>query len=189
MEKEFLKIEAKIQRDPYNPLNHISLARAYLEEGNEERARKIIVTKRRLPSKDPSVHFEWGRLCEELGMSRQAVESYEQAIALHPENPEYHFRISLLYYEKGAWERALKHLQKTVSLTPKNQEAKKLLASLYEEMGFKGLSDRIRGEKEKKDFIPKTIPFQLQKEDAFLLFYFREESLDMLNIISILLAI
>lgn len=164
----FLKLEALIKTDPFNPLHHIALARAYLEEGDEERARKIIATKRRLPSQDATVHFEWGRLCEELGMARQAVESYEQAIALNPQNPEYHFRIALLYYERGAWERVLKHLQKTISISPENQEAKRLLASLYEEMGLKGLSEVIRGQKEKKEYILETIPFQLKKEDFFV---------------------
>src|SRR3990170_8983057 len=125
------QIQSLIQSDPYNPLQYIALAQAYLEEGNEERARKIIAIKRRLPSKDPLVHFEWGKLCEQLGMARQARESYEQAIALSPNNPDYHFRLALLYQEKGAWERTLKHLQKTVSLSPDNREAKRMLGSLY----------------------------------------------------------
>ncbi|MEM4721186.1 MAG: tetratricopeptide repeat protein, partial [Candidatus Methanomethylicaceae archaeon] len=164
-----MEIEARIKTDLFNPVHYISLARAYLEEGDEERARKIIATKRRLPSENDSVHFEWGRLCEELGMARQAVESYEKAIALNPHNPDYHFRIALLYYERGAWERVLKHLQKTISLSPENLEAKGLLSNLYEEMGLKGLSQAIQGKKEKEKFIPRTLPFQLQKEDASVL--------------------
>jgi len=167
MLKEILEVEAKIRTDPFNPIHHIALARAYLEGGSEEKARKVIATKRRLPSKDPSIHFAWAELCEELGMARQAIESYEQAIALNPQNSEYHFKIALLYYEKGAWEKALKHLQKTVSLCSQHQEAKEMLASLYEEMGFKGLSEKIKGEKEKDVQTPKTIYFELQKEDAF----------------------
>src|SRR4030043_353218 len=132
------EIELKIKSDPFNPLHQIALAKGYLEEGNEERARKVIAIKRRLPSKDSSVHFEWGKLCEELGMARQARESYQQAIALNPKNADYHFRLALLYHEKGAWERTLKHLQKTVFLSPQNADAKTMLASLYEEIGFKG---------------------------------------------------
>ncbi|MGB9628158.1 MAG: tetratricopeptide repeat protein, partial [Thermodesulfobacteriota bacterium] len=166
MEKDFLKIEAKIQTDPYNPLLHIALARAYLEEGDEERARKVIATKRRLPSKDPSVHFEWGRLCEELGMAIQARESYEKAIALSPQNPEYHNRIGMLYYEKGAWEKALKHLQRTISLSSAYPEAKNIIISLYEEMGLKGIANNIKGEKEKSLPAPQTISFELRKEDT-----------------------
>src|SRR3972149_4940391 len=105
-----LNLESQIKSDPFNPLRHIALAKAYMEEGDEERARKVVAIKRRLPSKDPPVHFEWGMLCEELGMARQARESYEQAIALSPNNANYHFRLDLLYQEKGAWERTLKHL-------------------------------------------------------------------------------
>ncbi|OGP89566.1 MAG: hypothetical protein A2157_16905 [Deltaproteobacteria bacterium RBG_16_47_11] len=158
-------IEAQIKTDPFNPAHHIALAVAYLEEGDEERARKVIAIKRRLPSKDPSVHFEWGRLCEELGMARQARESYEQAIALSPNNPEYHFRLALLYHEKGAWERTLKHLQKTISLSPQNGDAKTMLASLYEEMGFKGAAIAVHGRERKTDLVFQTFSFDFSEED------------------------
>lgn len=166
-----LELEAQIKADPFNPRLHIALARIYLEEGDEERARKIIVTKRKLPSKDGSVHFEWGKLCEELGLARQAVESYEQAIALNPDNPEYHFRIGLLYYEKGAWERALKHLHKTLSLSSNYEEAKEILASLYEEMGFKVIASNIKGAKKESISSLKTYTFSVRHEDLFMILY------------------
>lgn len=102
---KILDLEARIKTDPYNPIHQIALARACLEAGDEERARRVAAGKRNMPSKDPSVHFAWGKLCEELGMARQARESFEQAIALDPENPECHLRVALLYSEKGAWER------------------------------------------------------------------------------------
>lgn len=146
---KILEAESKIKLDPYNPLHHIALAKAYLEEGDEERARKVVAIKRNLPSKQPSVHFEWGKLCEELGMARPARESYEKAIALDPNNPESHFRVALLYYEKGSWERALKHLRKTVALSPQNLEAKSMLASFYDQMGFPGSAKAVQGTEKK----------------------------------------
>jgi len=158
--------ESRIKIDPFNPLHHITLARAYLEEGDEERARKVVAVRRRLPSKVPSVHFEWGKLCEELGMARQARESYEQAIALDPQNPDYHFRLALLYNEKGAWERTLKHLQKTVSLSPNNSDAKKMLSALYEEMGFKGSATAVHGKERKTDLVFQPLSFNFSEEDT-----------------------
>lgn len=162
----YFDIESQIRTDPYNPSHHIALAKAYLEDGDEDRARKIIAIKRRLPLKDPSIHFEWGKLCEGLGMARQARESYEQAIALIPDNPDYHFRLALLYHETGAWERTLKHLQKTVFLSPQNTEAKTLLASLYEEMGFKGSAFAVRGRERRTDLVSQTLSFDFSEEDA-----------------------
>lgn len=166
-----LKIESQIKSDPFNPAYHIALARSYLEEGNEEQSRKIIATKRKLPSKDPAIHFEWGMLCEELGMSHQARESYEQAISLDPENPEYHFRIGLLYYEKGAWERVLKHFHKTISLSKNYPEARKILSSIYEEMGHYGIASAIsytKIEKEESVSVPKTFEFILKERELSL---------------------
>jgi hypothetical protein len=159
-------IQTKIKTDPFNPLHHIALARAYLEKGDEERARKVIAIKRQLPSTDPSVHFEWGRLCEEIGMARQARESYERAIALSPNNPEYHFRLSLLYHEKGAIERTLKHLQKTVSLSPQNDDAKRMLSSLYEEMGFKGSAIAVHGQAKRTSPNCQPPSFVVSEEDV-----------------------
>jgi hypothetical protein len=163
-----LNLESEAKFDPYNPVHHIALAKAYLDEGDEERARKVIAIKRRLPSQDHSIHFEWGKLCEELGMSRQARESYEQAIAFNPGNPEYHFRISTLLYEKGVWERALKHLQKTISLSPQNQEARKMLTALYEEIGFRGSARIIQGPEKKRESPLQSHPRELTKDEVSL---------------------
>jgi tetratricopeptide (TPR) repeat protein len=161
-----LSLESQIKTDPFNPVHHIALAKAYLENGDEERARKIIAIKRKLPSEDPSVHLEWGRLCEEFGMARQARESYELAIVLSPNNSECHFRVALLYFEKGAWERALRHLQKAVSLSPNHAEAKKMLASLYEEVGFQGSAVAVHGKETKGGTAFHTFSFDLSEEDV-----------------------
>jgi len=169
MKKEIFEAEARIKVDPYNPLHYIALVKAYLDEGKEDKARTIIATKRRLPSKDPSIHYEWGKLCEELGMARQARESYEQAVSLRPQDPEYHFRIALLCHESGAWERALKHLQKTVALLPQHDEARRMLASLYKEMGLRGSAEAVERKGKRVDSYPQTIPFQLREEEADLL--------------------
>ncbi len=163
---EKILAESNIQTDPFNPLHHIVLARAYLEQGDENRARKIIAIKRKLPSKDASVHLEWGRLCEELGMARQARESYEQAIALSPDNADCHYRLALLYHEKGAWERTLRHLQKAVSLSPNHAEAKKMLASFYEEVGFQGSAVAVHGKETKGGPALHTFSFDVSEEDA-----------------------
>ena len=162
----YFDIESQIRSDPFNPIHHIALSKAYLEEGDEEQARKVVAIKRRLPSQDPSVHFEWGRLCEELGMARQARESYEQAVTLDPKNPDYPFRLALLYQEKGAWERTLKYLQKTVSLSPQNNEAKAMLVCLYEEMGFKGSAIAVHGRQKKADLVFEISSFEISEEDG-----------------------
>jgi hypothetical protein len=162
-----LELESKIKSDPFNPVHHIALARAYLEEGKEDKARAIVATKRKLSTQDPNILYEWGKLCEELSMATQARESYEQAIALNPKIPEYHYRIGMLYFEKGAWEKALKHLQKTISLSPAYPEAKDILASLYEDMGLKGIANNIKNKKEKFLQTLQTQQFELKKEDAY----------------------
>ncbi len=161
--------ESRIKSEPFNPLHHIALARAYLEEGDEERARKIVAIKRRLPSKDPSVHYDWGKLCEELGLARQARESYEQAVALNPNNSDYHFRLALLYQESGAWERTIKHLRKTISLSPNRHQAKEMLALLYEEMELQGASIAVQGRLRNKT--PSTILShpEISEEDVRLI--------------------
>ena len=175
-----LDTEAKIRTDPYNPLHHIALAKAYLEEGLEDKARNIVAIRRRMPSKNSEVHYEWGQLCEELGMARQARESFEQSIALDPDNPDYHLRLALLSHEKGAWERALKHLEKALALSPENPEARRLLSSLYLEMGFQGSSQAVRRSETQRTSDPSVtvIPAELTSARTALLqslFQGREE--------------
>ncbi len=54
---------------------HLELAKKLIAEGDEDRARDVILAHRRAPCADPEVHFEWGRLCEEIAAFNQARQS------------------------------------------------------------------------------------------------------------------
>jgi tetratricopeptide (TPR) repeat protein len=143
------EIQQQIKINPYHPLPYIKLASYYLEQGEDDKARKIILTRRRMSHQDASYHAQWAALCENVGVARQAIESWEMALAQDSKNGEYLYRLGILYYETGKIEKAMRMLQKSLKCSPSHAGAKKILADIYEELGDVGSARSLREEKNK----------------------------------------
>ena len=139
---------------------YLMLAKKFLAEGDEHRARGIILAHRRDPCSDPEVHFQWGLLCEEISAFNQARQSYEQALKLSPRNGKYLYRLARLHFDVGHYEKALDLGTQAVRYGADSEEARRLLAELYESAGHEG-SARIVKRTEKEScplrYFPPTV--------------------------------
>lgn len=156
-----LEYQGKTIRNLQSSLPYIDLAARYIEDGNEHDARRIILQRRRIPGQDASHYAKWAELCEDLGMSRQAIESWQMALAQDSTNGEYLYRLGILLFESGNIEKAIKFLRKSLDNASFHIQAKKVLAGIYEEIGEFGSARKLQKDLktpagENKDF---------QKED------------------------
>jgi len=149
-------IQNRIKADPYNPRLYLELAEVYLDEGNEGKARDIVVRRRNMPSDDPVIHRNWAVLCEEFGMARQAIESYQRALKLAPRDTDALYRLALLFADIGHYEKSIRYLKKTIKYDPDHQEAKRLLADDYRAIGLEGSAEVL--EPKAKKLTPGTPP-------------------------------
>lgn len=154
---ELQRLRLRASRSPTDPWPHVELARALLAAGREEEARRVVLTRRVMPSHDPAVHTAWAELCEQVGAARPALESWERALALDRTNPHYLWRVGLLHYEAGRCEKALRHLRLCLATGRAPEPARQLLAQLYEELGERGAARALRG-REPVDAPPSAAP-------------------------------
>ncbi|MBW2030054.1 MAG: tetratricopeptide repeat protein [Deltaproteobacteria bacterium] len=132
-----------MRKDPGHMPNPLELARSYIDEGDEHRAQQIVLGQRhRLPD-HPDVHAEWGRISEELGMARQAMEFYEGGLKLDPGNRECLYLLARLLNEVGHFERSNHYLRKILRKDRDNAASRKLLHDNYEAMGLKGQASAV----------------------------------------------
>lgn len=117
---------------------YLEMAKQLIAEGDEDRARSIILAHRREPCTDPEVHFQWGLLCEEISAFNLARQSYEEAVRLSPRNSKYLYRLGLLYADAGSYEKALRYATQAVKQDSGHFEARKLLAELLKAIGREG---------------------------------------------------
>jgi len=137
-------IQKRIKTDPYNPCLYLELSQAYLETGEDARAREIVLRRRNMPSDNPVIHRDWGEICEELGMALQAQESYERALRLAPGDSETLYLLAVLLAEIGHYEKSLHYLKKAIKHNPDHHEARDLLAENYRALGLEGLAEALR---------------------------------------------
>lgn len=138
-----------------------------MSEGDEERARGIILAHRADSSSDPEIHFQWGLLCEEICALKLARASFEEAIKLNPHSSKYLYRLGLLHFESGAYEKALRLATQAVKQDPGHVEARHLLAELLETMGRDGSACAVRGEAKKESPL-RYFPPSLSRDDLSL---------------------
>ncbi|MDQ7838004.1 MAG: CRISPR-associated primase-polymerase type A1 [Thermodesulfobacteriota bacterium] len=130
---------------------YLTLAKKLLAEGDEDRARDIILAHRRGAGNDPEAHFQWGLLCEEISVFNPACQSYEEALRLSPRNSKYLFQLAHLYADAGRNEKAMRYAEQAVKHDPGHTEARRLLADLLEALGQAGSAGVVRGsEREEK---------------------------------------
>ncbi len=159
-------IQARIKADPYNHRLYAKLARAYMDEGEEHRAREIVVARRKHAPDDPAAHIEWARLCEELGMAKQAKDSYRAALRLSPDNSENLYQYARLLNDLGYYEDSIHYLEKAVKNDPGHAQARNLLGETFRALGLEGLADALLPRPGKPAPPVRYFPPSVGREDA-----------------------
>lgn len=122
---------------------HIVKARRLFEEGEEARAREVVIAWRAKAPEDPVIHTSWGDLCRELGMARQARESYERALRIASDAIPALYGLAVLLGDTGHMEDSVHYLKKTLRKDPHHTAAKGLLAEHYRALGLHGQAEML----------------------------------------------
>ncbi|MBD3373957.1 hypothetical protein GF406_02885 [candidate division KSB1 bacterium] len=148
------------------------------QSGDIETAKDLVQTfesSKNVPE-DAELVFQWGVLCDCLGLSAEAFDSYQAVLRLGTENADAVFRIGLYYLNRHNLDQAVRFLQKAVQLNPKKALYHFTLGTALQSFALYGAARKSLGKAAqlnpglKMDFgekiTPRTETFSFQKEDT-----------------------
>jgi|GEM_PF-689197 len=158
---------AQIRLNPLDPALYLSLAQYYYDEGEEEKARSIVIRRREMATTNAMIHRGWGELCEDLGLARQALESYQKALRFNPNDEKTLLRLAELLADVGRYEDSIHYLKKLLKRYPENEPAKNMMAENYRLLGLKGQAEALSSftSKENENTIVRQFPISISNED------------------------
>ena len=109
-----------------------------IAQGKEHEARKVARRYSHIPDQDLETYWQWGELCRDLALAKEALKCYDLALAQDPHNPLVLYSKAQLLYDIGHLSRARRLVTKLLGLYPSHEEGRELLAAIYREMGAKG---------------------------------------------------
>ena len=110
------------------------------DEGDTERARKLLISATRLGGSTFAAHYGLGRLFVAEEKWRQALQEFKLALATKV-SPEAHYALGCLYYQLGRDSLAGRHLRKALELDDDYGEAFYVLGLISERAGAKERAD------------------------------------------------
>jgi group II intron reverse transcriptase/maturase len=137
---------------------HILKAALCIESGKREEAYEIISGKMDLPSEDEQIHYQWGILCDAIGMEGEARDKYFESIKKMPDHKESVFQLGLSYLKEGNTEKAIRFLQKAAHLSPESPEVHMALGMALEKWGLHGAAYKAINQAKALDPNLKIIP-------------------------------
>ena len=110
------------------------------DEGDAERAKKLLNSAMQRGASSFAAHYGLGRLFIAEENWRQALREFKRALASKP-SPEAHYALGCLYYQLARDTLAVRHLRKATELDAAYGEAFYVLGLIYRRMGQPKLAD------------------------------------------------
>jgi len=136
------KLNDVLQTHPESIPAKITMAASYIDSGESEKARSIITNHPEFSSDDYQIHYQWGILCKELGMTGEAKGEFLAAFRLNPDHRDTTYNLGLLSLKEDKIQKAIQYFQKTIQIDPQFAPAHYLLGRIYEKWGFRGIAKR-----------------------------------------------
>ncbi len=70
------------------------------------------------PIQSADINWQWGFICQQLGLEAEARDSYISALRENPDQADASLGLGLIYLQEGQYDKAIRFLQKAVSLQP-----------------------------------------------------------------------
>jgi len=100
------------------------LARIYLERGKASFPQKLEMairdfeTARKLDLGNHEAYFQLGRALTKCGKYDEALNQYEESIAIMPENPDAHFNLGYIFLRRKEYASAAREFEEVIKLKP-----------------------------------------------------------------------
>jgi putative PEP-CTERM system TPR-repeat lipoprotein len=124
-------LEKAYQLDPTNLDIRIAMLGLMMQRQQWDQARELVVKLKQDHPRNPEVHVQDAQLSSALNEPKQAVEAYQQALALAPERNDLVVKYGLALWQAGQREQAFKPMEDWLDKHPNDGVVRYNLANLY----------------------------------------------------------
>jgi Flp pilus assembly protein TadD len=132
-----------IEKHPEIALGYVALAQAYMKDGNDQEALKILSDGRTRVSSDFALEYAFGLTSLKLGQQEQAIEALTHAEELNPEVIEPHYQLGLSYMKQDQWKKAQEEFESVLRIDQSHAAAYYQLSRIYARMGDKQKAQQL----------------------------------------------
>ncbi len=145
-----------------DPFYQLELAQEYMDEGQEDKARQLVLLYIDEVPANGDLCFRWAKICEGLGMAKHAMKFYRKALKAEPGSSRILYNYAILLNNIGYYEDSIHYLRKTIKVDPEHMAARRLLSKAYHALGLHGQADALYAEPQKRPettvrYFPPTI--------------------------------
>ena len=119
-----------VRKEPLKPRAHYGLAKAFLEAGQYESARREYERTLAFNPEEPACYFSLGVVAEREGRPDLAVPYYQTALGFQPDYAAAMMNLGILYSQARRYDEAEKLLRRSAALEPLNPKAHANLGNL-----------------------------------------------------------
>jgi tetratricopeptide (TPR) repeat protein len=134
-EKARDRFHEAIMEHPDIALGYVALAQAYMKEGNNEEALKVLTEGRKNSARDFALEYVFGLVSSQLGQQKPAMEALKSAEELGPTVVEPHYQLGVLYMQMQQWDNAQEEFQRILQLDPHHAATYYQLSRTYAHTG------------------------------------------------------
>jgi tetratricopeptide (TPR) repeat protein len=134
------------------------------DEGDTERAKKLLSSATRLGGSTFAAHYGLGRVFVAEEKWRRALQEFKLALATKA-SPEAHYALGCLYYQLSRDGLAARHLRKALEMDQEYGEAFYVLGLISERAGHKERADEYFEKAGVRPFVRKTTPAKSKRQN------------------------
>jgi tetratricopeptide (TPR) repeat protein len=124
-----------IDQHPDIALGYVALAQAYMRDGKDADAAKLLADVRGKLPPDAMLEYMYGLALSHLSQNDEAVSAFRRSVALDPKVAESHYELGKLYFQLGQIPQAREEFQRVIAIAPDHANAHYQLSRVYARLG------------------------------------------------------
>ncbi len=124
-----------IDEHPDIALGYVALAQAYMRDGKDGDAAKLLADVRKKLPADAMVEYLYGLALSHLSQSDEAIAAFQRSVALDPKVAESHYELGKMYFHSGRIPQACEEFERVIAIAPEHANAHYQLSRVYARLG------------------------------------------------------
>jgi predicted Zn-dependent protease len=124
-----------IDEHPDISLGYVALAQAYMRDGKDADAAKLLADMCGKPPPDAMLEYVYGLALSHLSKNDEAIAAFQRSVTLDPKVAESRYELGKLYFQLGQIPEARQQFERVLAIAPDHANAHYQLSRVYARLG------------------------------------------------------